>query len=129
MTAAALRDARRGGAAALSGMRAEHLKILLADVPALELLAFAATELANADVPADIVTGGRLQKPEPLREGAAPLSFYTDAKVVESWAPWAFGKGDPGKVIAASADGGMPVRTSWSETSSLSMPSELRQPY
>ena len=33
-------------------MRAEHLKILLADVPALELLAFAATELANADVPA-----------------------------------------------------------------------------
>ena len=72
-------------------------------------------------------SGGRLQKPEPLREGAAPLSFYTDAKaeagrawiggflelvdgcqgpwfsleVVESWAPWAFGKGDPGKVIAA----------------------------
>ncbi|OLP95401.1 hypothetical protein AK812_SmicGene22467 [Symbiodinium microadriaticum] len=121
------RDGKR--AAALSGMRAEHLKILLADVPALELLAFAATELANADVPADIVTGGRLQKPEPLREGAAPLSFYTDAKVVDSWAPWAFAKGDPGKVIAASADGGMPVRTSWSETSSLSMPSELRQPY
>ena len=41
----------------LSGMRAEHLKILLADVPALELVAFAATELANADVPANIVTG------------------------------------------------------------------------
>ena len=72
-------------------------------------------------------SGGRLQKPEPLLEGAAPLSFFTDAKaeagrawiggflelvdgcqgpwfsleVVESWAPWAFAKGDPGKVIAA----------------------------
>ena len=65
-------------------------------------------------------SGGRLQKPE-------PLSFFTDAKaeagrawiggflelvdgcqgpwfsleVVDSWAPWAFAKGDPGKVIAA----------------------------
>ena len=72
-------------------------------------------------------SGGRLQKPEPLLEGEAPLSFFTDAKaeagrawiggflelvdgcqgpwfsleVVESWAPWAFAKGDPGKVIAA----------------------------
>ena len=72
-------------------------------------------------------SGGRLQKPEPLLEGAAPLSFFTDAKaeagrawiggflelvdgcqgpwfsleVVDSWAPWAFAKGDPGKVIAA----------------------------
>ena len=27
-----------------------------------------------------------------------------------------------------SADGGMPARTSWSETSSVSVPSELRQP-
>ncbi|OLQ05332.1 hypothetical protein AK812_SmicGene11523 [Symbiodinium microadriaticum] len=70
-------------------------------------------------------SGGRLQKP--LLEGAAPLSFFTDAKaeagrawiggflelvdgcqgpwfsleVVDSWAPWAFAKGDPGKVIAA----------------------------
>ena len=25
-------------------------------------------------------SGGRLQKPEPLLEGAAPLSFFTDAK-------------------------------------------------
>ena len=65
--------------------------------------------------------GGRLQKPEP------PLSFFTDAKaedgrawiggflelvdgcqgpwfsleVTPEWAPWAFAKGDPGKVIAA----------------------------
>ena len=66
--AAALRDARRGGAAGLSGMRAEHLKILLADVPALELLAFAATELANAHVPADIVTGLALARLTALRK-------------------------------------------------------------
>ena len=72
-------------------------------------------------------SGGRLQKPAPLLEGTAPLSFFTDAKaeagrawirgflelvdgcqgpwfsleVVYSWAPWAFAKGDPGKVIAA----------------------------
>ena len=70
---------------------------------------------------------GRLQKPEPLLEGAAPLSFFTDAKaedgrawiggffelvdgcqgtwfsleVTPEWAPCAFAKGDPGKVIAA----------------------------
>ena len=31
--AAALRDAKRGGAAGLSGMRAEHFKLLLQDVP------------------------------------------------------------------------------------------------
>ena len=66
--AAALRDARRGGAAGLSGMRAEHLKILLADVPALELLAFAATELANAHVPADIATGLALARLTALRK-------------------------------------------------------------
>ena len=72
-------------------------------------------------------SGGRLQQPEPLLDGEAPLSFFTDAKaeagrawvggllelvdgcqgpwfsleVVESWAPWAFAKGDPGKTIAA----------------------------
>ena len=59
-------------------------------------------------------SGGRLQKPEPLLEGAAPLSFFTDAKAEDGrvwvggflelfseWAPWAFAKGDPGKVIAA----------------------------
>ena len=38
-------------------MHAEHLKILLADVLSLELRASAATELTNADVPADNVTG------------------------------------------------------------------------
>jgi len=55
--AAALRDAKRGGAAGLTGMRAERLKILLHDQPALELLAYAATRLANAQVPADVVPG------------------------------------------------------------------------
>ena len=42
-------------------------KLLLADVPALELLAFAATKLANADVPADIASGpphAALRKPD-----------------------------------------------------------------
>ncbi|CAE7416640.1 unnamed protein product, partial [Symbiodinium pilosum] len=38
----------------LSGMRAEHLKLLLQDVNAIELLAEAATQLAQARVPADI---------------------------------------------------------------------------
>ena len=33
--------------------------------------------------------GGRLQKPEPLQEGAAPLSFFTDAKAedLDRWLP------------------------------------------
>ena len=52
--ASALRSARRGGAPGLSGMRAEHLKLLLQDVTAIELLAEAATQLAQARVPADI---------------------------------------------------------------------------
>ena len=38
-------------------MRAEHLKILLADAPALELFVFAATEVANAEVSADMASG------------------------------------------------------------------------
>ena len=46
--AAALREARRGGAPGLSGMRAKHLKLLLQDIPAQELLAYAATLLARA---------------------------------------------------------------------------------
>ena len=64
-------------------------------------------------------SGGRLQKPEPLLEGAAPLSFFTDAKAEagRAWiggflelvdgcqGPWfsleVVDKGDPGKVIAA----------------------------
>ena len=51
-------------------------------------------------------SGGRLQKPEPLLEGEAPLvdgcqGPWFSLEVVESWAPWAFAKGDPGKAIAA----------------------------
>ena len=42
------------GAIGLSGMRAEHLKILL---QALDLFAFAATGLANAQVPTDVAAG------------------------------------------------------------------------
>ena len=63
--AAALRDAKRGGAAGLTGMRAEHLKVLLQDQPALELLAYAATRLANAQVPASIVPGLALARHYP----------------------------------------------------------------
>ena len=48
--AAALRDAKCGGAAGSTGMRTEHLEILL--------LVYAATRLANAQVPANVVPGG-----------------------------------------------------------------------
>eukprot|EP00439_Symbiodinium_sp_Y106_P015213 s9130_g2.t1 len=54
--ATALREAKRGGAAGLSGMRAEHLKMLLQDAEAMELLADAATLLARAHVPPEIQT-------------------------------------------------------------------------
>ena len=49
----ALREAQHGSAAGLSGMRAEHLKLLLHDLEALELLAEAATHLAQARMPPD----------------------------------------------------------------------------
>jgi len=52
--AAALRSASRGGALGLSGMRAEHLKQLLLDGEAIELLAEASTLLAKARVPVDV---------------------------------------------------------------------------
>ena len=52
--ASALRSARRGGAPGLSGMRAEHLKLLLQDGEAIELLAEAATHLAQAGVPEEV---------------------------------------------------------------------------
>ena len=67
-TAAALRDSRLGGAAGLSGMRIEHLKILLIDMPALELLACAATQLANARVPADVAPALALARLTALRK-------------------------------------------------------------
>ena len=72
-------------------------------------------------------TGDRLQRPVILTAGLPPLSFFADAKaesdrawiggfleisdgkpgpwfsleVDRAWAPWAFAKGDPKKVIAA----------------------------
>ena len=43
--------------AGLSGRRAEQLKLLLQDLEALELLTEAATSLAQANAPADVVAG------------------------------------------------------------------------
>ncbi|CAE7245404.1 unnamed protein product, partial [Symbiodinium natans] len=42
--------------------------------------------------------GERLQAPESMSYDSNVLSFFTDAK---AWAPWAFAKKDPNKVIAA----------------------------
>ena len=47
----ALRTAKKGTAAGLSGATVDHYKILLADEATLALFAEAATKLANADVP------------------------------------------------------------------------------
>ena len=55
--ASALRDTRRGGAAGLSGMRAEHLKVLLQDLDAVDLLTEAATRLARAQIPTEVADG------------------------------------------------------------------------
>ena len=52
----ALREAKRGGAVGLLGMQAEHLKLLLQDAEAIELLADAATLLARAHIPPEIQT-------------------------------------------------------------------------
>ena len=73
----ALEARRRCGAAGLSGMRAEHLKILLIDVPATELLAFGATRLANAG-------GARGHHPSPglgTPHGAPPGRGSIEANV------------------------------------------------
>ena len=51
VVAQTLREARRGAAPGLSGPRPEHFKLLLADADGLELLAYAASVLANARVP------------------------------------------------------------------------------
>ncbi|CAJ1362273.1 unnamed protein product [Effrenium voratum] len=52
--AAALRTSKRGSAPGLSGMRAEHLQVLLQDAEGLELLAYAGTCLARAEVPSEV---------------------------------------------------------------------------
>ena len=51
----ALRTAKRGSAAGLSGASVEHYRLLLEDEEALDLLAHAASLLANADAPADVL--------------------------------------------------------------------------
>ena len=51
----ALRTAKRGSAAGLSGASVEHYRMLLEDEEALDLLAHAAYLLANADAPADVL--------------------------------------------------------------------------
>ena len=66
--AAALRSARRGSAPGLSGMRAEHLKLLLQDGEAIELLAEASTLLAQARVPADVCTALAMARLTALRK-------------------------------------------------------------
>ena len=69
--ASALREARRGGAAGLSGMRAEHLKLLLQDLEALELLAEAATHLAQAHSPPATAGGTPRGRAGPCRKAKA----------------------------------------------------------
>ena len=64
----ALRDARRGGAPGLSGMRAEHLKLLLPDLPAGELLAHTATQLARARVPQEVALAVAMARLTALRK-------------------------------------------------------------
>ena len=66
--ATALREAKRGGAAGLSGMRAEHLKMLLQHTEAMELLADAATLLARAHVPPEIQTALAMVRLTALRK-------------------------------------------------------------
>ncbi|CAE7199065.1 unnamed protein product [Symbiodinium natans] len=97
--AAALRGAKRGGAAGLTGMRAEHSKVLLQDQPALEFLAYAATRLANAQVPADIVPGIALARLTALSKRArhsdkgrfrAPLRRVGQPLLTEPCGPYQF---------------------------------------
>ena len=78
--ASALRSARRGGAPGL--LRAEHLKLLLHLVNAIELLTEAATQLAQARVPANIPTAlamarlTALRKPEGGVQGIATVHVF-----------------------------------------------------
>ncbi|CAE7301210.1 unnamed protein product [Symbiodinium natans] len=51
----ALRTAKRGSAAGLSGAAVEHYRLLLEDEEAMDLLAHAASLLANADAPAAVL--------------------------------------------------------------------------
>ena len=66
--AAALRSARRGSAPGLSAMCAEHLKFLLQDGEAIELLAEASALLAQARVPADVCKAIAMARRAALRK-------------------------------------------------------------
>jgi len=62
IVADALRSAKRGSAAGLSGSTTDHYKTLLADEEALDLLAVAVTRLAAADLPAPALAALRLAR-------------------------------------------------------------------
>ena len=66
--AAALRTSKRGSAPGLSGMHAEHLQVLLQDAKGLELLAYAGTCLARAEVLAEVVAALALARLTALRK-------------------------------------------------------------
>ena len=66
--AAALRTSKRGSAPGLSGMRAEHLQVLLQDAEGLDLLAYAGTCLARAEVPSEVVAALALARLTALRK-------------------------------------------------------------
>eukprot|EP00439_Symbiodinium_sp_Y106_P010376 s2888_g1.t1 len=65
--AQALRTARRGTAAGLSGATCDHYKLLLEDAEALELLTHAANLLVAARVPADVAAALGLSRLTALR--------------------------------------------------------------
>ena len=64
----ALWEARSGGAPGLSGMRAERLKLLLQDVESQELLAYAATRVARAQLPPTVAAGVAMARLTALRK-------------------------------------------------------------
>ena len=76
-------------------MRAEHLNILLIDVPAIELIAFVAARLANAEVPAGIFPAlaparfTALRKPDGGVRGVATGDVFrhlVSRALVKGWA-------------------------------------------
>ena len=94
--ATALREARRGGAPRLSGMRAEHLKLLLQDVESQELLAYAATRVARAQLPPTVAAGvamarlTALRKPDRGVRGIATRDAFrrlVARTLAKQWAP------------------------------------------
>ena len=79
--AIALRDARRGSAPGLSGMRAEHMKLLLQDDDGPELLANAATLQARAHVPQAFASAVALARMTALPEASEDRCACACARV------------------------------------------------